>query len=260
MGTRDKTISIVGRQKRWWSAARDDKPLASVRNLVDSRSMSDDFTSIGMSDMMRARKGYHHGNLREALVEAARQLIAEKGPQGFTLVEAARMAGVSPAAPYRHFKDRDALVAEVAQRGFAVFSDALHSALSAPGSAVDAFERMGSAYLDFAHREPGFYAAMFMARCRPTPVESEYPATRERSTPAFEHLVTAIRQAIPAERSDLDPSLLGLQVWALSHGIAALREVGQLPIGAGIPAADTILRDAVARMIGYRKPPADHSA
>src|SRR5208283_2699927 len=64
------------------------------------------------------RRGYHHGNLREALVEAALALIAKKGPAGFTIAEAARLAGVSPAAPYRHFRDAEALLAEVALRGF----------------------------------------------------------------------------------------------------------------------------------------------
>ena len=60
----------------------------------------------------RGRRGYHHGNLREALVAAALDLIADKGPAGFTFAEAARAAGVSPAAPYRHFRDRDALMAD----------------------------------------------------------------------------------------------------------------------------------------------------
>ena len=63
-------------------------------------------------------RGYHHGNLKEALVRAALELIAEKGPAGFTFAEAARWAGVSPAAPYRHFRDRDELLADVARRGF----------------------------------------------------------------------------------------------------------------------------------------------
>ena len=74
------------------------------------------------------RRGYHHGNLREALVEAALELIGAKGPAGFTFAEAARHAGVSPAAPYRHFRDRDALLSEVAQRGFQRFEQQLAAA------------------------------------------------------------------------------------------------------------------------------------
>ena len=74
------------------------------------------------------RRGYHHGNLREALIEAALDLIADKGPAGFTFAEAARAAGVSPAAPYRHFADRDALMADVARRGFERLEQALSKA------------------------------------------------------------------------------------------------------------------------------------
>ena len=70
----------------------------------------------------RAERGYHHGNLKEALLEAALRLIAEKGPAGFTFADAARSAGVSPAAPYRHFRDAEALLAEVALRGFEQFA------------------------------------------------------------------------------------------------------------------------------------------
>src|SRR3989337_250425 len=97
------------------------------------------------------RRGYHHGNLREALIQAALELITEKGPGGFTFAEAARAAGVSPAAPYRPFKDRDALIAAVARRGFAAFSLALATAWdSGRQSPRAAFGRVGRAYLDFA--------------------------------------------------------------------------------------------------------------
>ena len=76
----------------------------------------------------RGERGYHHGNLKEALQRAALELIAEKGPFGFTFAEAARWAGVSPAAPYRHYSDRDALIADVAKRGFDLFEQALTQA------------------------------------------------------------------------------------------------------------------------------------
>src|ERR1700740_2831769 len=97
-----------------------------------------------------ARRGYHHGNLREALIDAALNLIAQKGPAGFTFAEAARWAGVSSAAPYRHFRDRDALMADVAERGFELFTAALSQAWN--GGRPDpmtAFESVGRAYLRF---------------------------------------------------------------------------------------------------------------
>ena len=78
--------------------------------------------------MPSSRKGYHHGNLREALVNATLELIESRGPLGFTLSEAARLAGVSPAAPYRHFSGRDELIAEVARQGFEIFADLLEFA------------------------------------------------------------------------------------------------------------------------------------
>src|SRR3569833_3808078 len=109
-------------------------------------------------------RGYHHGNLKEALVRAALALIAEKGPAGFTFADAARWAGVSPAAPYRHYRDRDALLADVALRGFELFTEALIGAWK-DGSpdVLAAFDRLGRALLAFAKDEPSYYSAMFEA-------------------------------------------------------------------------------------------------
>jgi AcrR family transcriptional regulator len=109
-------------------------------------------------------RGYHHGNLKEALVRAALELIAEKGAAGFTFADAARWAGVSPAAPYRHFRDRDALLADVARRGFEEFATALAQAWNDGNPDVmTAFDRLGKTYLAFAKREPAYYSAMFEA-------------------------------------------------------------------------------------------------
>src|SRR5262245_63978161 len=93
------------------------------------------------------RRGYHHGNLREALIRAALSLIAEKGPAGFTFAEAARWAGVSPAAPYRHFRDRDDLMADVARRGFERFETVLKRAWDdGRPDPFTAFDRVGKGY------------------------------------------------------------------------------------------------------------------
>src|SRR4029079_661836 len=96
-------------------------------------------------------RGYHHGNLREALIRAALELIAEKGPAGFTFADAARWAGVSSAAPYRHFRDREALLADVSRRGFELFESALGQAWNdGRPDPYRAFENVGRAYLHFA--------------------------------------------------------------------------------------------------------------
>lgn len=108
------------------------------------------------------RRTYHHGNLKEVLLEAARKLIEEHGAFGFSLTEAARLAGVSPAAPYRHFRDRDALLAEVARSGFERFAARLDAAWNnGIPTPLSAFENLGRAYLAFAREDPASYAVMF---------------------------------------------------------------------------------------------------
>jgi AcrR family transcriptional regulator len=167
-----------------------------------------------------APRGYHHGNLREALIRAALELIARKGTAGFTFAEAARFAGVSPAAPYRHFRDRDELMASVALRGFEQFEAALARAWD--GGRPDAFaalDRLGKAYLQFARGEPAFYSAMFEAG---VPVGAN-PALREAGERAFAVLrgaADAICAAMPAGRP---PALMvALHIWATTHGVASL--------------------------------------
>src|SRR3954452_3650364 len=114
------------------------------------------------------RRGYHHGNLREALIGAALDLIREYGPAGFSFAEAARRAGVSAAAPYRHFRDKDALLTEVARQGFERFADMLAKAWNGGRpNGLSALEEMGRAYLAFARDEPAYYAAMFESGVQP---------------------------------------------------------------------------------------------
>src|SRR6202171_578109 len=148
----------------------------------------------------RGPRGYHHGNLKEALIRAALDLIAQKGPAGVTFAEAARSAGVSPAAPYRHFRDRDDLLIDVARRGFDLFAAALARAWDdGRPEAFAAFERVGRAYLDFARKEPAYYSAMFEAGI---PLEAS-PELREAGERAFAVLRTAAEGLIagmPAER------------------------------------------------------------
>lgn len=167
------------------------------------------------------RRGYHHGNLREALIEAALRLIGEKGPAGFTVAEAARAAGVSPAAPYRHFRDRDELMADVARRGFEAFAAALRGAWDHGKPAPrQALMRVGHAYLAFARREPAAYAAMFEASL---PADCP-PALRAASDEAFAVLreaCEAVIAAMPAGRRP-PPLMVALHIWSLSHGITSL--------------------------------------
>lgn len=237
------------------------------------------------------RRGYHHGNLKEALVEAARRFIAERGLGGFTLADAAKLVGVTPAALYRHFSGRDALVAEVAERGFDELARRLAWALRGPGTPLERFTRMGEAYLAFAEEEPGFYAAMFSTR--PDDGAASGPWGRAapgggaagpwggaapaggaagpwgrpdaggreegRETPgAFNLLVNGLMMAFPDGFGGVDPRFLALQVWSLAHGLATLSAAGQLPQGPGLPDKRELLRAGVLAIV--RSAPAGERA
>jgi len=167
------------------------------------------------------RRPYHHGNLREALIKAALDLIGEKGAAGFTFAEAARSAGVSPAAPYRHFRDRDALMAEVALQGFDRFEAFLRTAWNdGRPDLFTAFGNLGKAYLAFARTEPAYYSAMFEAGI---PLDTN-PALRQAGDRAF-----AILRAASEALAELLPkparppaAMMALHIWSISHGIASL--------------------------------------
>jgi AcrR family transcriptional regulator len=166
-------------------------------------------------------RGYHHGNLKEALLRAALELIAQKGPGGFTFAEAARWAGVSPAAPYRHFRDRDELLASIALRGFHQFEAALAQAWDEGRPDVFfALDRLGKAYLDFARSEPAYYSAMFEAGI---PLATN-PELREAGDRAFAVLRGAAEKLCAQTPAPNRPPALmvALHIWAMSHGIASL--------------------------------------
>jgi AcrR family transcriptional regulator len=166
-------------------------------------------------------RGYHHGNLKEALLRAALDLIAKKGPAGFTFAEAARWAGVSPAAPYRHFRDREELISSVALRGFHQFEEALARAWdNGRPDPFTAFDRLGKAYLAFARSEPAFYSAMFEAG---VPLDCS-PELRDAGDRAFGVLRTATERLVATLPAQHRPPamMMALHIWAVSHGIASL--------------------------------------
>ncbi len=167
------------------------------------------------------KRGYHHGNLREALIAGAVKLIAERGPQGFTLSEAAREAGVTPAAVYRHFEGRDDLIAEVARQGYEMFADLLAYAYDeGKPTALAAFEATGRAYLAFARKYPGHYIAMFESGVS-TNRTPDLAAAARRALGVIEQAAITLSQHIPPERRP-PPSMFAAHIWALSHGVVEL--------------------------------------
>ncbi|MCB1388882.1 MAG: TetR/AcrR family transcriptional regulator [Rhodobacteraceae bacterium] len=173
-----------------------------------------------------SKRGYHHGNLRQALVEAALALIAEKGPTGFTMAEAAKIADVSAAAPYRHFSGRDDLIAEVATQGYELFADVLDYAYNdGQPSPLAAFEAVGRAYLAFARKYPGHYMAMFESGIAPgqTP---ELARAAERANRVLTRAADALSARIPAERRP-PAAMFSAHITAMSHGIVELYARGK---------------------------------
>ncbi|QYX55295.1 TetR/AcrR family transcriptional regulator [Roseovarius sp. SCSIO 43702] len=168
-----------------------------------------------------AKRGYHHGNLRQALVEAALDLIETRGPAGFTLSEAAKQAGVTPAAVYRHFAGRDDLIAEAARQGYVIFADLMERAFEqGQPSALASFEATGRAYLAFARKFPGHYIAMFESgiSVNRTP---ELATVAARARAGFERAAEALSQHIPPEKRP-PPAMFSSHIWALSHGVVEL--------------------------------------
>ncbi|MDA3889114.1 MAG: TetR/AcrR family transcriptional regulator [Allgaiera sp.] len=168
-----------------------------------------------------AKQGYHHGNLRQALVDAALALINEKGPQGFTLSEAAKAAGVTPAAVYRHFAGRDDLIAETARQGYVIFADLMeHAYNNGQPTALAAFGATGRAYLAFARKFPGHYMAMFESgiSLNANP-ELNHVANRARAV--LEQAAAALAERIPPEKRP-PAAMFSAHIWAFSHGVVEL--------------------------------------
>jgi AcrR family transcriptional regulator len=186
------------------------------------------------------RARYHHGDLRNALLEAAQKLIAERGPESFSLREAARAVGVSPAAVYRHFSDRMALLAAIASEGTAQLGAAMEKAVAretarlpltaTPAAhAASAFAAIATAYLEFALRHPAHFRVTFGPAVRDKSfVPRGGPSGRRPYlllVDALDNLVTT--GAIPAERRQGAE----MAAWALAHGFATLIADGVLRIG-----------------------------
>jgi len=201
-------------------------------------------------DSPAAKRSYHHGDLRRALLEAAWRLVAEKGLAALTLREVARAAGVSHAAPYHHFPTRTALLDALAEEGFAGLDRAMAGPAAGgpaevgqtprPVDGADVMVRIGRAYVDFACAHPEQLQVMF----RPRHHESEGPpppALAEIGAQAYGHLADGVRACQAQGLAPAgDPNELALSAWSLVHGFASLWSQGQL--GALIPGPEQFAR------------------
>lgn len=189
-----------------------------------------------------ARRSYHHGDLRAELVRVAGEILDEDGSAALTLREAARRAGVSHSAPYRHFADREALLAEVVGHGFAQLAAAVREAMPQGGGAV------ASAYLRFALDRPHSYRLMYAGEA--------FPAHHAALAAQADLVLRVIAQSVPdlgdAERA----RRAAIAAWSLLHGLSLLLLEGYLgPVPNGAD-AERLLREVVAMMRFAARPAA----
>ena len=192
---------------------------------------------------MQKARPYHHGYLKEALVNAAVALVAEVGPQGFTLREVARRAGVSHNAPYRHYRDKDELLAAVARQGFERLTAAMKRAAAQGQTPPERLRLCGRGYVNFALRWPEHFAVMFDLPSN----REKYPEYAMAGREAFDTLLKFI---VGCQEAGLlaagDPEPPALAAWSIVHGIAKLAISHHLPFG---PAAVLEFTDQASRMM-----------
>ena len=163
-----------------------------------------------MSTSKLRRHAYHHGDLEAALILAAGKILEKEGVEALSVREAARRAGVSHNAPYRHFPEREALLAALAADGFAMLSEAQRVAAEAGG-----LRAMGEAYVLFALKHPQRFRLMFGGQVS----IARHPRLREVATKTFEGLSGALSAKVPEAQGAGDSSIAA---WALVHGLAQL--------------------------------------
>lgn len=173
---------------------------------------------------------YHHGALKEALIESGVQIIQESGLQGLTLSKVAQKQGVSAAAVYRHYDSKEALLAAIAAQGFDLLRGALDRNLAEP--LVDSrifFRKCVEAYVDLAVSRPRHYELMFGGVI---PDHTQYPGLHSAGQSAFQRLIDSIQvcqsRGLFRKRK---PVIMAFHVWSTMHGFAMLHNSGQNPLG-----------------------------
>lgn len=202
---------------------------------------------------MAAKRGYHHGDLRGALVRAAFAIAKREGPDAVTLRAVAKRAGVSEAAPYHHFADKRMLLGAAAGVGFEELDARLSAALArASDDPIDRLAEVGAAYVLFAIEEPGPFRLVFGSHV----AELDLAALPETATPgrrAKTRLRNAVRDFVERTNADIDAEVLMQMLWAQVHGMAWLVVEKELhPDGAAAPSARTaaiFAREAVRRLL-----------
>jgi AcrR family transcriptional regulator len=170
------------------------------------------------------RGAYHHGDLRNALIQAAEEILVERGATGFSLREAARRAGVSPGAPAHHFGDAKGLLTAVAARGFERLTEELSTA-SASAASGDRVRALGAAYLKFALENGAIFGIMWL-RDLLDQTDTDYLSAGRAAFNVFER--AALERDVPVATAPRAPDAPVIAAWAMVHGLARLTLDGAL--------------------------------
>jgi AcrR family transcriptional regulator len=161
------------------------------------------------------RTAYHHGDLRAELIAAARALVEAHGPEGFSVAEAARRAGVSSAAPYKHFKDRPEILRGVVSEAMDRLRQAMEVGAAAhPVRSLEAVAAVGQAYVDFARTEPGVFRLMFSL----TEGHEKEPDLLAKGEGCFGVVVRAAAAVMDRPPQDPQVQARAYMLWSFVHG------------------------------------------
>ena len=195
------------------------------------------------------RGNYHHGDLRHAVLEAAVTILAELGPEGFTLREAARRIGVSHRAVYRHFEDKLAVLSVVAEEGYRALATDMREAIERSGAVepADRLIALAEGYVRFARRERARYQVMFGPRLN---ADERFPALETAIREAVRVVSHELKLAAPGA-SSLVRRDAGITLWSSVHGFAALQLTGRVPLSDRHIAryVDTVMRPVTLGVI-----------
>ena len=196
----------------------------------------------------QASRSYHHGDLRNALIVAAAEIIEDSGSVNFAMADAARRAGVSTAAPYRHFRDKDALLEAVTQLAFLGLGEAAREAVAGQSrGSIEAIIALGRTYIDYVTGKAAFYDLMWGdLGTRATAAENF-----DENASGFFQLVRAVEAYLDAQGLEgTDAHTLSLQLWALVHGISAIAMSGKLEHFQPDANLHGLMESATRRMLG----------
>jgi AcrR family transcriptional regulator len=200
---------------------------------------------------------YHHGNLRRVLLDAALALIEKQGLGALSLRELARKAGVTHAAPYRHFRDREALIVAIAIEGFQGLGREMAAATEGLSDPVDRFRALGLAYARYAVTHPAHFRVMFSSELNRSRDSAELTAAGE---PTLASLVAVLAEAQAAgELGPGDPRAMAIPAWSMVHGLSMLLVDGQLGALFGDTQPDvgglaTLVADVLLRGLASERP------